>query len=72
MITREALDRVATRGCQHPHCSHDNHREFFFHAACHPRGRIEVSYKYGSGVLVIACQECQTPIATIAVAKEAA
>lgn len=47
---------------------HDN--TFFLHARCHIRGRVEVSYTAGSGILKVACRECGKVIADVKVAEE--
>jgi hypothetical protein len=69
MTTREVLDALVARGCGVADCDHAHHAEpLFLHARCHLDGRIEVSYRHGSGVLRIGCRECGKVIAQVAVA----
>lgn len=70
MLTKDALDEIANHGCGNPDCSHEHDDGIFFlHGRCHLDGRIEVSYRAGSGVLRVGCVECGKVIAQVAVAE---
>jgi hypothetical protein len=64
-LTMNELERSVC-ACGKEDC--DN-RVIFFHGRCHPSAPAEVSYTKGSGKIVIACHECKTLIAEVAVAK---
>ena len=68
-VFRDDLDRLVSGGCSMAGCDHANHGQMFLHPACHVGGRIEVSYRLGSGRLLIACRECKKPIGYVAVAE---
>lgn len=68
MLTRAKLDEMTAHGCSLPDCRHDDHGVLFLHGRCHMQGRIEVSYRNGSGVLRVGCKECGKLIANIRVA----
>lgn len=65
--TKADLDQIASAGCQAEGCDHADHGVVYLHGRCHPGGRIEVSYRAGSGVLRIGCLECGGLIAFIRV-----
>lgn len=70
-ITKPILGMTAAHGCQMPGCDHKHHDStFFFHARCHIRGQVEVSYTAGSGILKVKCRECGKVVADVKVAEE--
>lgn len=63
LLTQEQLDNMQ---CAIPGCSKD-HGPLYLHGRCHIEAPTEVVYF--NGELMIACAECQSPIARIAVAE---
>lgn len=68
-VTREQLDAVTAKGCQHPDCD-CNGGPMYLHCKDHPHGDCEVSYVHGSGVLVIGCAVCHETVVNIAVGQD--
>lgn len=68
MLSREELDRATFHGCSAKDCEHDA-ATIYLQADCHPSGKIEVSYRHGSGVLRIGCKECGRLITKVKVAE---
>lgn len=61
MFTQATLDRMAARGCEDPDCSHQHDAELMeISPGCHPEAGVRVFYKYGTGVLIAICDECET------------
>jgi hypothetical protein len=68
ILTRRDLDALLAERCLDPVCRQaDAAPQLGLLPACHPRGRLDVSYG-PDGLLRLACQECSQPVATIAVA----
>jgi hypothetical protein len=68
ILTRRDLDALLAERCLDPACRHgDAAPQLGLMPACHPRGRLDVSYG-PDGLLRLVCQECSQPVATIAVA----
>jgi hypothetical protein len=68
ILTRADLDALLAEGGLAPACRQaDAAPQLGLMPACHPRGRLDVSYG-PDGLLRLACQECSQPVATIAVA----
>jgi hypothetical protein len=67
MLSREQLDGAS---CQMPGCDHAAHEGQDLYMGCrgHLSGRLDVSYRVGSGVLRVACSECGCVIADVMVA----
>lgn len=68
-VTKADLDTMTEHGCSVPGCDHD-HATLFLHGKCHVGGKVEVSYRNGSGLLRIGCRECGMLIAMVKVAPE--
>ena len=69
-LTKTDLDKATAHGCGMADCQHDDHGILYLYGACHLGGKIEVSYRNGSGVLRIGCRECGKVIALITVAEK--
>lgn len=64
------LDQICLNGCDVPGCDHTDHDgTLFFRGRCHPTGKIDVSYTYGTGKVKVACRECGQNIGIIEVAE---
>jgi len=70
IIYRNDLDAVVLGGCNSPDCDHLNHDELYLHCHCNAGGRIEASYRLGSGIVRIGCRECGETMANIAVRQQ--
>jgi hypothetical protein len=68
ILTRRDLDALLADGGLDPACRQaDAEPHLGLLPACHPRGRLDVSYG-PDGLLRLTCEECSQPVATIAVA----
>jgi hypothetical protein len=68
-VNRDDLDSLALQGCSIEGCDHKGQEKpFFLHARCHIKARLEVSYLYNTGVLVLQCGVCRKTVAEVAVA----
>lgn len=67
MLTRHDLDRAR---CAMPGCQHEDHRELYLHARCHPRAGTIARYDMVKGSITILCHKCEKLVAEIAVAQE--
>lgn len=63
------LEVIATNGCQVPSCNHKDHNIFYLHPHCHPTSKLEISYRVGSGCMLIACAQCRAPVGEVLVAR---
>jgi hypothetical protein len=68
----EDLNMIVSGGCNSPECDHQGHGEMYFHCRCNTGVGLEVSYKAGSGTLVVDCNGCGEPMLRVAVANRAA
>ncbi len=68
-LSKLELDLFAANGCQVPGCAHKDHDQMFIVQRCHPGAKRDVIYTQGSGVLVVACQQCGSDIVRIKVAE---
>jgi hypothetical protein len=68
ILTRVELDALLGDEGLGPACRQaDAEPQLGLMPACHPRGRMDISYA-PDGLLRVACRECSQPVATIAVA----
>lgn len=67
MLNKSKLDEMTANGCGNPECQDKDCKVLYLHGACHITGRIEVSYRNGSGVLRVGCMECGKAIAQVEV-----
>ncbi len=60
-IGKQGLDEATAKGCGMPGCTED-HSVLYLHCRKHPGSGVEVSYRSGSGVLVVSCAECHSDV----------
>jgi hypothetical protein len=64
MLARDQLDQLR---CATPGCDCDG-SEFFFSANCHPDAAVDVRYRRADGAMILTCNACERPVASILVA----
>lgn len=66
-LTRSELD-TAGCACGAPDCPDDG---LFWHSRCHPDTPTWGEYRKSTGVLILRCAECEKPVQSFYVAREA-
>jgi len=66
MLNQTDLDRVASKGCQVPGCTHENHNQVYLHARCHIDAQVSAQY-VAPDALQISCADCGKFVCRVAV-----
>lgn len=68
IVTRKMLDAARCLMCGQENCADE---VLFMHGRCHMHADAEVSYKKGTGLMLVTCSVCQKEIMTFPVADTA-
>lgn len=62
------MEALLLEECGDPLCANPEHNYTYIVSDCHPEAGVEIRYTKGTGVLVVSCAECMTPVLNIGVA----
>ena len=68
-VTKIQLDLMAAHGCSNPGCQCHTTGIVFLSQSCHQGSFLDVSYKQGTGILVVSCPVCKGVIMQVKVAE---